>query len=129
VYVHNPLDPDDHRPEPVPLIEFETVHAHCDFCSAEGPQWAYRLVSIQKDNMNLGEWWCACDRCAVQLDARNLRGLIARVARTYPTRQRSEVFRLVLPVYTALLRHPIEKHIMHTSALVDTAEATPLEEL
>jgi len=129
VFEHNRLDPDDHQPVPVPLIEFDSVHAHCDFCSAEGPQWAYKLVSIQSGNMNLGEWWCACERCAVQVDARNLRGLIARVARSYPPRQRSGVFQAVLPVYTALLRHPIEKHIMHTAALVDTAEAVRLEEL
>lgn len=121
------VDGEGHEPLPVPLIEFDSVKARCDFCSNEAPMWAYRVRSLVVDNIGLGEWWCCCDYCARHIDSGQIRSLAHRVTRRYNVKIRAAATAKVLSLYRQLFAEGFEKCLLRTAILVDTSTPTEVD--
>lgn len=64
----------DHDPQPVPVIELDTVRTSCDFCGDRYPLLVFdtsriRATTVTGDIHDYGASWAACAACAADLDA------------------------------------------------------------
>lgn len=82
----------DHEPQPVPMGEFTSVNAYCDFCSSHDVAFTYRVAEVSyelgdEDKIiakgEMSRDWAACPGCARLIDARNINGLVARVVASF----------------------------------------------
>lgn len=81
----------EHEPAPVPRDELLQVHMVCDFCNQPDPRWsllfANSTVEVAAEDVSvtsrMGQHWAACAQCAVNVEAKDLTGLVRRALRQF----------------------------------------------
>ena len=112
-YIHIQDADLDHIPVPVEPGEVRTNY-RCDFCNVEltGTWWdipardfetAFSTVDLV--NMDGGEGWAACSECAPYVNVRDWRGLVRRVARSFPEPMPTESRVRLMETYRRLDEH------------------------